>query len=96
MLKISELAADTATDAVDYRGNRVEFTFRPGAYTGEFATGAPVVDVIAACVTEWNIEVPPTDVVETAKLPWGLLLRVFRKIVGLANQVDPEGEAPAS
>jgi hypothetical protein len=91
MLKISELATDTETADVTYRGDRVEFTFKPGAYTAGHANGgAAVVDIIAACVTAWNIDAEPTDVTETAKLPWGLMLAVFRKISVVATRDEPD------
>lgn len=96
MLKLSELARDTAAASITYRGDTVEFTFRPGAYTAEYAAGFAVVDVIAACVTEWNIDVPPTDTEQTKKLPWGMVLAVFRKLSALAVEEDPQGEDDAS
>ena len=95
MLKISDFAEDTATTTVTYRKHKVEFTFRPGAYTGELARDAQrAAEVIAKCVTEWNVDSPLT-VEELEKLPAGLIAAVYDSVRDLSMQAGL-GEAPAN
>lgn len=90
MLSISDWSNDEAQGTVDYRGRTVEFTFHPGAYTGVLmAEATPLVDIVAACVTRWNIEgADPTNRADVEKLPLGLIGRLYRKIGELAAQGD--------
>lgn len=88
MISIAEFSNDEATETVTYRSHEVEFTFRPGAYTGALALQSTRnAQIIAACVTSWNIELPITEAdIET--LPAGLTGLIYLRIVELSTQVD--------
>lgn len=98
MLSISEWSADEATGDVEYRGRKVEFTFRPGLYTGTLVHDETLmVEIVAKCVTQWNIDgADPTDPKDVGQLPLGLITALYRKIGMLAMQVDTEGEVSAT
>lgn len=98
MISITEWASDEADSDVEYRGRKVEFTFRPGAYTGGLVEKTPLLmDIIAACVTRWNIDgADPTKREDLEGLPFGLIAALYRKIGMLANQADPQGEDSAT
>lgn len=95
MLTISQLADDTATATVKYRSHEVTFTFRPGAYTGQLARDAErAAEVVAACVTEWNIDCP-LDTASIEKLPAGLITQIYRHVRD-DSVLAGLGEAPAT
>lgn len=95
VIKISDWADDTVDAHVTYRKHQIQFTFRPGAYTGALEnTGIRFAEVLAACVTAWNIDAPIT-VEAIEQLPLGAMRAVYRELVDLATMADLP-EAPAT
>lgn len=95
VIKISDWADDVVDTTVTYRKHTIEFTFRPGAYTSALdGPGALFSDVIAGCVTKWNVDCP-LEQTAIDRLPLGAVRAVYGQIVRLATQADL-GEAPAS
>lgn len=94
VLTLADFADDTATATVVYRKWTIEFTFRPGLYTSDLlAREGRLSAIVAACVTEWNIDVPLVGA-EIEKLPAGLVSVVFGEVQRLSTLADlPEVSA---